>query len=135
MAHDIPKEFWKSIHFENMTAAFLLGCRNYLRWEISLICHWNIDSWKQKLFFFICHGPQKWPKYHLDTIQTTLSENNLLLKGIICENHIFPCLKMHYFRRDLPKWVLTTQKETSCHIFKMDIFSKLFGDVMSHIIR
>ena len=23
MAHDIPKEFWKNSHFENMTAGFL----------------------------------------------------------------------------------------------------------------
>ena len=49
--HEIPKEFWKNSHFENMTAGFLLRCQNSLWWEISLICHWNIDSWKQKIFF------------------------------------------------------------------------------------
>ena len=27
-----------------------------------------------------------------------------------------------------------TSEENRCHIFKMDIFSKLFEDVMSHII-
>ena len=43
MAHNFPKEFWKNSHFENMTAVFLLRCLNSLRWEISLIYHWNID--------------------------------------------------------------------------------------------
>ena len=33
MAHDIFKEFWKNIHFENMTAGFLLRCQNLL-WQI-----------------------------------------------------------------------------------------------------
>ena len=47
----------------------------------------------------------------------------------------FPCLKMHHFRGKIPKYVLTPQKKTSCHIFNMAIFSKLFGDIISHIIR
>ena len=34
-----------------------------------------------------------------------------------------------------PKWVLPPQKKNTSHIFKIDIFSKFFGDVMSHIIR
>ena len=51
LAHDITKEFWKNSHFENMRAVFLLSCQNSLRWEKSLICHWNIDSWRQKLSF------------------------------------------------------------------------------------
>ena len=33
MAHDIPKGFGKNIHFENMTAGFLLRCQNLL-WQI-----------------------------------------------------------------------------------------------------
>ena len=35
-----------------MTAGFLLKCQNSLWWEICLICHWNIDSWKEKLSFW-----------------------------------------------------------------------------------
>jgi hypothetical protein len=31
MAHDIPKEFVKNSHFEDMTAGFLLRCQNLLR--------------------------------------------------------------------------------------------------------
>ena len=42
---------------------------------------------------------------------------------------------MHYFGAKIPKKVLTTQKKTSCHVFKMGIFSKLFVAVMAHIIR
>ncbi len=49
--HEITKEFWKNCHFENMTAGFLLRCQSSLRWEICMICHWNISSWKQKLSF------------------------------------------------------------------------------------
>ena len=45
------------------------------------------------------------------------------------------CLKMYYFRDVLPKWVLPPQKEISCHIFKMAMFSKFFGDLMTHLIR
>ena len=33
------------------------------------------------------------------------------------------------------KSVLTPKKINSCHIFKIAIFSKFFGDLMSHIIR
>ena len=40
---------------------------------------------------------------------------------------------MHYFGAKIPKKVLTTQKKTSCHVFKMGIFSKLFVAVMAHI--
>ena len=58
VAHDISKEFWKNSHFENVTAVFLLRCQNSLRWEISLICHWNIDSWKQKLSFVYVMVPK-----------------------------------------------------------------------------
>ena len=43
------QKFWKNIHFENMTAGFLPSCQNCLRWEISFLCHSNIDSWKQKM--------------------------------------------------------------------------------------
>ena len=47
VAHDITKEFWKDSHLENMTAGFLLRCQNWLRYEISLIWHWNINLLKQ----------------------------------------------------------------------------------------
>ena len=45
------------------------------------------------------------------------------------------CLKMHHFRASLPKWVLTSPKEISSHIFKMTIFPKFFEAFMTHIIR
>ena len=54
---------------------------------------------------------------------------------ILVKIFIFLCLKMHHFRANLPKWVLTPQKETNCHIFKIATFSKLFGGFMAHIIR
>ena len=51
MGNNIFKDFLKNSLFENMTAGFLLTCQKSLRREISLICHWNIDSLKQKLSF------------------------------------------------------------------------------------
>ena len=42
---------------------------------------------------------------------------------------------MHHFSGILPKLVLLPQMKISCHIFKLAIFSKFFGDLMTHIIR
>ena len=42
---------------------------------------------------------------------------------------------MHHFKGKIPKYVLTPLKKNGCHIFKIAIFSKFFGDVMNHIIR
>ena len=39
---------------------------------------------------------------------------------------------MHDFKGILPKSILTPLKETNYHIFKMNIFQKIFGDFMSH---
>ena len=53
-----PKNFEKIAILKNMTAVFLLRYQNWLRREISLICHWNIDSWKQKLTFVYVMVPK-----------------------------------------------------------------------------
>ena len=42
---------------------------------------------------------------------------------------------MHHFRAVLPKLVLPPMKKIGCHIFKMAIFQKFFGDLMTYIIR
>ena len=42
---------------------------------------------------------------------------------------------MHHFMGSLPKWLLTTQKETSSCVLNMTIFKKFFGAFMRHIIR
>ena len=78
VALEITKEFWKNSQFENMLTGFLLRCQNSLRWEICLICHWNLKCWfmEAKVVFWICYGPKKWPKNHLDTTQTTFSKGN-----------------------------------------------------------
>ena len=41
-----------------MTADFLLRRQNSLRYEISLICHRDIDSFKQKLSFGYVIAPK-----------------------------------------------------------------------------
>ena len=54
---------------------------------------------------------------------------------ILVKNSFFSCLKMHHFSGVLPKWVLLHQMEISCHFFKLALFSKFFGDLISHMIR
>ena len=54
---------------------------------------------------------------------------------LLSEIFILLCLKMHHFWCKIPKEVLIPQKKTSCHVFKMGIFLKLFVAVMAHIIR
>ena len=61
--HEITKEFWKNSHFGNMTAGFLPRCKNSLRWEICLICHWNIDSLTQKLSLRYVMVPENLNRY------------------------------------------------------------------------
>ena len=58
MANIIFKDLKKNNLFENMTAGFLMTCQKSLRREISLICHWNIDSLKQKLSFVYSMVPR-----------------------------------------------------------------------------
>ena len=91
--------------------------------------YWFIEA---RLVFCTCYGPKKWWKCQPDTIQVAFSEDNNCYRGITGD--ILSSLKMHYFRGSLPKWVLTPQKKTSRHSSKMAIFSKLFGDIMSHRI-
>ena len=81
--------------------------------------------------------------FHKTEIQTAI------LRCLVCLNpnwiksndiisvkiFIFSCLNMHHFRASLPKWVLTTPKEISSHIFNMAIFPKLFEAFMTQIIR
>ena len=42
---------------------------------------------------------------------------------------------MRYFRGKIPTQVLTSQRKTSCHIFKVAYLTKFFGDLMNHKIR
>ena len=81
--------------------------------------------------------------FHKNEVQT------VILRCLVCLNldlvksydvflvimFIFLCLKMHHFRSRITKQVLIAQKKTICHVLKMGIFKKFFGDVMSHLIR
>ena len=58
-----------------------------------------------------------------------------LVRKITIRGSVLVKIKKETFRGISPKWVLTPQKETSCHISKMAIFPKIFGDFMRHIIR
>ena len=73
MAHEIPKEVWKNIHFENKTAGFssevskFTSVRNKLNLSLK---YWFMEA---KIVFYGYHGPQKGSKCHLDIIKTSLS--------------------------------------------------------------
>ena len=80
--------------------------------------------------------------FHKAEVQTvilrclvSLNPNWIKSYYIILVKKKIPCLKMHHFRAISPKWVLRPQKKISCHIFKIIISLKFFGDVMCHIIR
>ena len=47
--HEITKEFWKSSHFWNVTACFLLRCQNSLRWSTPEKNHFH------ECFYFYFH--------------------------------------------------------------------------------
>ena len=47
MTHDIPKEFWKNIYFENMPAGFLLRGQNLLRQIPPKMMHFQ--GWKNMI--------------------------------------------------------------------------------------
>ena len=96
MPHEITKEFWKDSHFENVRADFLLRCQNSLRWEICLICHWNIDSWKQKLSLGCVMVPKSnqkiiWIQHKLYLVRTITIRGEILvkIKNVISENASF----------------------------------------------
>ena len=48
MAHDIPKEFRKNSHYEDMTAGFLLRCQNLLRQISPKMLHFQ--AWKKFIY-------------------------------------------------------------------------------------
>ena len=52
MANGITKEFWKNIHFENMTAGFLQRCQNSLRRITPEMMHFH--AWKKIDFHKYC---------------------------------------------------------------------------------
>ena len=58
-----------------------------------------------------------------------------LVRKISIRGSVLVKIKKETFRGISPKRVLTPQKETNCHISKMAIFPKIFGDFMRHIIR
>ena len=121
---------WLMISPKNFEKIAILKIQQLFSSEVSKFTSvWNKSNLSLKYWFIearfvfcICYGSKKWSKCHLDTIQTTFSEGNNYNRGNIGENLYLSSLKMHYFKCCLPKWVLTAQKKTSCHIFKMAIF-------------
>ena len=94
--HEITKIFWKNSQFENMIAGFLLRWQNSLRWEICLISHCIIDSWKQNLSFGYVMVQKRNQKKHLDATKTTFSKDITIrgailvkMKNVIPENASF----------------------------------------------
>ena len=75
----VSPKYFEKLAFENMTAGFLLRFQNSLRYEISLIYHWNIDSLMQN-----------WSK------KLSKCEDNNYYRGNIGENRFLSFLKMHY---------------------------------------
>ena len=135
MANEITKEFWKNSHFENRRAGFLLRCQNLLQWNTPEKMHFQ--EWH--FFYFHQYCPsnrycshQKESVLYLDDILIIFGDPNTSKRQLL-----FPWINISMTNQAFfsPKWVLPPQKKNTSHIFKIDIFSKFFGDVMSHIIR
>ena len=133
------KNFHKSIVLMN-----ILRCQTHLNlnwmniYNIKHIFFESLDFqfWKKKPWKFMTH---KWSFFdcfwsffanfmnifHKTEVQTVILRCLLSLNlNWIRSNYIIlvqekknPCLKMHHFRAILPRWILTSQKEISCHIF------------------
>ena len=151
------KNFYKSKLLTN-----ILRCQTYLNlnwmiiYDINTIFSESLDFqfWKKISWKFITG---KWPFFHCfwsffanfmsifheTEVQTVIlrclvSLNLNWVKSyfiIFVKKKFFPCLKKHHFRASLPKWVLTSPKEISSHIFKMVIFPKFFEAFMIQVIR
>ena len=128
---EITKEFWKNSHFRNVTAGFLLRCQNSHRWSTPEKNHFrNVFT-----FIFTNIAP-------LIVIVLTICSlcciyiifwNNTIAKRQICFHKQYCNGKSSIFLTEVN--FDTSEKETGCHISKMAISSKFFGDFMRPIIR
>ena len=90
--------FWKYDSCFSSELSKLASVWNKLNLSLK---YWFMEA---KIDFCVCHGPQKWSEYHLDTLQSTLSQNNnchgaILLKINFC--HVWKCMISGVFRRSL----------------------------------
>ena len=88
--------FWKCNSWFSSEVSKLASVRNKL---IMSLKYWFMEA---KNVFRSCYGPKKWPKYHLKTILTTLSERNkyhgaILVKINFC--HAWKCIISGVFHR------------------------------------
>ena len=125
--HDSPKIFEKISIFENMTADFLLKYQSSLWWEISLI--FSLENWfmEEKIVFCVWHGPQKWSKYHLHTIQTIFRKGYNIRGHYVFVNFFYAwkcIISGVIFRSKL--WHLI--RKSSVIFSRMKFFSKFFGE-------
>ena len=133
MAHESPKNFEKISILENVTAGFLLRCQNSLRWEISLICHWNIDSCKQNMSVGYVMVPSIdqniiYIQYRLHLVRTICIRRQYLWKSIFF--HAWKCI-ISEFSYQSKFWDL--RRKPAVIFSKMDIFSKFFWIQDSHV--
>ena len=121
-------------YFENRRAKFpfevskLTSLRNKLNLSIK---YWFMEA---KLVFCICLGPEKRSKYHLETVQTIFSEKKKHYRTMFVKLNFFDAWKC-IISGVKHRVSFEPLKKTSCHISKMAIFSKLFGNFMSQMIR
>ena len=123
MPHEITKEFWKNCHFENMTAGFLWMCQNTLRWstpEKMHFQHWNFSFSPILLSNSYC-SDNMWSVLYLNDFFIIFWDHNISKRQLLLSWINISMTNQAYFSS---KWILTPQKETSCHIFKMVTFSK-----------
>ena len=101
-----------------MTADFLLRTQNWLRWEISLNCYWNIDSLKQKLVFEYVMVPKNGQNILLIPYRLHFVSKKITKEPYWSKNNFFHPWKCIILSVVLPNSVLLAQMNLSHHIFK-----------------
>ena len=79
--------FWKYASWFFSEVSNLTLVRNMLNLSLK---YWLMEA---KVVFCVYHGPQKWSKYHLETVQTTFSENNDYFRAIFVKINFFHAWK------------------------------------------
>ena len=88
--------FWKFVSCFPSTLWKLTSVRKKLNLSLK---YWFMEA---KVVFWMCHGPQKYSKYHLNILQTTFGENNNYYRGNNDKNRIFhawKCIISEVFHR------------------------------------
>ena len=123
-----PHNFEKIDILKKWQLVFYLGVKTYFG-EISL----KLCIFRHEIFYHYQYFPSNsYCSHQMESVLIIFGDHNTSKAQLLLPWINISMTNKAFFS---PKWILTPQKENSSQIFKMAIFSKFFGDVMSQIIR